>query len=354
MIRVLIVDDSAVMRKVLSESLSSCRDIEVVATAVDPFVARDKIVKLKPDVITLDLEMPRMHGLSFLAKLMKHHPMPVVVVSSLTPKNSDMALSALRNGAAEVICKPSNPGDTSSIGPRLAYAIRAAASAKVMEPVQKDKREGKATAPIRTRVPRKCSRNIIALGASTGGTVALERVLRDIPKSSPGIVIVQHMPEYFTATFAQRLDTTVTIDVREAEDGDRIENGLALVAPGNYHMLLKRDSKGYFVKIKDGPPVHFQRPSVDVLFESVAGTAGKDAACAILTGMGSDGAAGLLTVRENGGYTVAQNEETSVIFGMPREAIRKGAVDSVLPLEEIASGLLDAVSGKENNNKDKT
>ena len=338
MIRVLVVDDSAIVRKVLTEELGRYPDIEVVGAAVDPYVARDMIVRLNPDVITLDIEMPRMDGLSFLAKLMKHRPMPVVVVSSLTPENSDTALRALELGAVEVMCKPGSAYSTADISRRLVQAVRAAARSRpaalrrlpAVSPVP----------PASGRFRLQTTRKIVAIGASTGGTGALEVVLQSFPADTPGTVIVQHMPEHFTNAFAKRLDGLCTMEVREARDGDEVVNGLCLIAPGDHHMVLDRSGAVYLVRLRGGPMVHYQRPAVDPLFESVARHAGVNAVGAILTGMGSDGADGLLAMRRAGARTIAQDEQTCVVFGMPREAIKVGAVEEVLPLSQIAPAVL--------------
>ena len=342
MIKVLIVDDSAVVRSILTSELSRHKDIEIIGTAVDPYVARDKIVKLRPDVITLDIEMPRMDGLSFLAKLMKHLPMPVVVVSSLTPKNSDTALKALELGAVEVLGKPGGSYSTQDISRSLANAIRAAASAKI----QKSPAIGPNSANITPIKPIqfKTTHQIIAIGASTGGTKAIETVLTRMPANAPATVIVQHMPEAFTRAFAERLNQICRMEVREARDNDHAIPGLALIAPGNYHMLLKRSGGNYLVRIKDGPRVHYQRPSVDILFQSVAKSAGGNAVGAILTGMGADGAKGLLAMKESGAYTVAQDEATSVVFGMPKEAIALGAADKIVPLPLISQEIIAGIT----------
>lgn len=339
MIKVLVVDDSAIVRKILTEELSRYRDIEIVGTAVDPYVARDKIVKLRPDVITLDLEMPRMDGLSFLAKLMKHYPMPVVVLSSLTPRNSENALKAMELGAVEVLCKPGSAYSTLNISRQLANAVRAAASAQInvhrLKPPPPD-----TVRNLRLQTTHK----VVAVGASTGGTKAIETVLRGMPTSSPGIVIVQHMPENFTTAFAKRLNDICQMEVREAKDGDRVVTGLALIAPGNRHMVLNRSGGDYLVKIRTGPPVHYQRPSADVLFHSVAKHAGQNALGVLLTGMGADGAKGLLAMRRSGSKTIAQDEKTCVVFGMPREAIKLGAVDQVVPLPQISREIINMLS----------
>ena len=341
MINVLIVDDSAVVRKILAEELSKYRDIHIVGTAVDPFVARDKIVKLQPDVITLDLEMPRMDGLSFLVKLMKYHPMPVVVLSSLTPKNSETALKALELGAVEVLCKPGSAYSTLDVSRNLVHAIRAAASARIQ---RQPKTPASDAEPPQEPLQFKTTHKVIAIGASTGGTKAIESILRGMPTTAPGMVIVQHMPENFTSAFAKRLDETCTIRVREARDNDPVVPGLALIAPGNRHMLLQRSGGNYLVRIKNGVPVYYQRPSVDVLFHSVAKHAGRNAVGVLLTGMGVDGAKGLLSMRRNRAYTLAQDEATSIVFGMPKEAIRLGAVDEVVPLEAVSTSIINALN----------
>jgi len=344
-IRVLIVDDSAIVRKTLCSELSKYRDIEVVGSAVDPYVARDKIIRLRPEVITLDLEMPRMNGLAFLAKLMKYHPLPVVVVSSLTPKNSEAAMKALELGAIEVICKPGSAYRTPEISRQLIHAIRAAASARItQQQVTLDTSPaGSATHNIHLQTTHK----VIAIGASTGGTRAIESVLRGLPVTSPGTLIVQHMPEQFTTTFAQRLNQICQIEVREAQDNDPVGPGIALVAPGNRHMLLQQNGARYLVRIKNGPAVNHQRPSVDVLFQSVSHSAGSNAVGVLLSGMGADGAKGLLAMHEKGAYTLAQDEQTCVVFGMPKEAIRLGAVDRVVPIERVPSAIISFLQTQE-------
>ena len=336
MIRVLVVDDSAVVRKMFVEGLASEKDIEVVGTAPDPYVARDKIVQLKPDVITLDIEMPRMDGLTFLRKLMKHKPMPVIIVSSLTPKGSTTALEAMEYGAVEVLSKPGSAYSLGEMSMQLADKIRAAARARLRVPDPTA-----AAAPVRRITALSETTNkIIAIGASTGGTEALKTVLTAFPPNAPGTVIVQHMPANFTTAFANRLNTLCQIRVKEAQDGDSVVPGLALIAPGNYHLLLRRSGARYFVNVRTGPMVHHQRPAVDVLFESVAKTAGSNAVGIILTGMGADGAKGMLSMKEAGAKNVAQNEETCVVFGMPNEAIKLGGVDKVVPLQNIADTAL--------------
>lgn len=349
MIKVLIVDDSAVVRKLLTEELNKQKDIEVVGTAMNPYIARDKIVRLKPDVLTLDLEMPRMDGLSFLAKLMKYHPMPVVVVSSLTPKNSQNALNALRLGAVDVICKPGSAYSTQNITQDIVKAIRTAAIAKFdQHPLPSELPPSPLinhTSSAGTQLVHTTNK-LIAIGSSTGGTRALEALFTQLPANLPGIVVVQHMPPIFTKSFANRLNTICRVNVKEAEDGDQVRPGTVLIAPGNYHMLVEKDGAKYYVRIKQGPPVHHQRPSVDVLFNSVAQHAGVNAVGVILTGMGADGAKGLLAMRESGAYTIGQDEETCVVYGMPREAVRMGAVMDVLPLHRIAGALVKYMKRK--------
>lgn len=348
MIKVLVVDDSAIVRRVLSVHLSRAADIEVVGTAVDPYVAREKIIALRPDVITLDLEMPRMGGLAFLARLMKYYPLPVIVVSSLTPQGSEAAMRALELGAVDVIAKPGAGYTVGEIAQMLVDRIRAAAAA---HRVQKD-RALPPEVPSRSFEPPMAtagsgSRKILAIGASTGGTEAIKKVLLGLPANGPATVIVQHMPANFTAAFAQRLNQLCLMDVREARDQDVLAPGVALVAPGNRHMTLRRCGSRYGVEIKNGPPVHHQRPSVDVLFHSVAQQAGADAVGAILTGMGGDGARGLLAMRRAGAVTLAQDEASCVVFGMPREAIALDAAEKVVPIEQMSRQILGAVSGKQ-------
>lgn len=339
MIKVLIVDDSALIRKILTDELSKYDDIEVVGSAVDPYVARDKIFQLKPDVITLDVEMPRMDGITFLSKLMKHFPIPVVIVSSLTPENSELSIKALEIGAVEVLCKPSSPYSTPDISRQLVNAIRSAASAKLKKNPQTIEIQKIEKQPILSQY--KTTKKVLAIGASTGGTIALEKVLKHLPSNISGIVIVQHMPEHFTLSFAKRLNDICHMEVREAKDGDNVVTGLALLAPGNKHMILQKSGANFFVKIIDGDPVHYQRPSVDVLFDSVSENAGKNAIGAILTGMGADGAKGLLKMHNRGAYTIAQDEESCVVFGMPKEAIKLGACDEILPLSQIPQRLIE-------------
>ena len=336
-IRVLIVDDSAVVRQILTDELSRCPDLEVIGTAPDPYVARDMIVALKPDVITLDIEMPRMDGLSFLRRLMTHYPLPTIVVSSLTPEGGQLAMEALDAGAVEVMCKPGPSYSVGDMAVQLIERIKAAAGVKVSS-------RPRSTAPAaRTAAPcalTKTTNKVVAIGASTGGTQALQEVLCAMPRNAPPIVIVQHMPEKFTKAFAERLDAICDIDVAEAVNGDSVRPGRALIAPGNHHMVLNRSGAVYYVQVKQGPLVNRHRPSVDVLFQSVAQYAGANAVGVILTGMGGDGAAGMLAMKQKGAYTVAQDEASCVVFGMPKEAIRMGGVDSVVGLGNVCGAIL--------------
>jgi two-component system chemotaxis response regulator CheB len=344
MIKVLIVDDSAVVRQILAKELSRANDIEVVATASDPFIARDKIIRFQPDVMTLDIEMPRMDGLTFLRKVMAHHPIPTIIVSSLTPKGGTMALEALDAGAIDVICKPGEAYTVGDISAILVDQVRAAARIKFdrIAGIRRTIKE----APVRKLSLGRTTNKIIAIGASTGGTVAIEHVLLQFPRNTPGIVIVQHMPEKFTRSFAERLDSLCEIDVREAKDGDSILPGLALVAPGNFHTVVKRSGARYFVEVKDGPPAFHQRPSVEVMFNSVARFVGANAVGVILTGMGSDGALGLKAMRDAGAHTIAQDEATSVVWGMPGEAVKADAAELVLPLQQIAEKALELAAAE--------
>jgi two-component system chemotaxis response regulator CheB len=342
-IRVLIVDDSAVVRKVFNNELSRERGIKVIGTAPDPYVARDKIVKLRPDVITLDIEMPRMDGITFLKKLMKYYPLPIIIVSSLTPKGGKMALEALASGALEVISKPSAAYSVGDMSVQLADKIRAVARVNVKERLNPVHRSDPVKPVTLSRALTASTNKIIAIGASTGGTEAIKTVLTPMPPNSPGIVIVQHMPAQFTTSFAERLDSLSEIHVKEAKDGDSVVNGQALLAPGNFHMLLKRSGARYYVQVKKGPLVHHQRPAADVLFRSVANYAGANAVGIILTGMGSDGAAGLLEMKKAGARTVAQDEKSCVVFGMPKEAIKLGAAEKVVSLGDITKTALKMI-----------
>ncbi len=339
-IKVLVVDDSAIVRKIFSEELSKESDIQVVGTAPDPFVARDKIVKLKPDVVTLDIEMPRMDGITFLKKLMKYFPLPVIIVSSLTRKGGKLALEAVESGAVEVLSKPGASYSVGDMKQQLADKIRAAARVHVSRRQEQTPVSDSPTV-LSSSALKETTNKIIAIGASTGGTEALKKVLLRFPSTVPGILVVQHMPPNFTTAFADRLDNMCQIGAKEAEDGDSVLPGRALVAPGNYHMLLKRSGARYYVSVKTGPMVCHQRPSVDVLFNSVAQHAGSNVVGVILTGMGADGAKGMLKMRQAGARTIGQDEASCVVFGMPKEAIKAGAVEKVVPLEQVAQAVMN-------------
>ena len=338
-IRVLIVDDSAIVRKIFSEELSKYPDIEIVGVAPDPFVARDKIVSLKPDVITLDIEMPRMDGLTFLKKLMKYYPLPTIIVSSLTPKGGKLTMEAMDIGAVDVIAKAGSSYSVGDMSAQLVEKIRAASRVKMVKREITDVAEE--AEPIRAL--SQTSNKVIAIGASTGGTEALKKVLIKMPPNSPGIVIVQHMPANFTTAFAARLNDLCQISVKEAQDNDSVTPGMALLAPGNFHMILRRSGARYYVEVKTGPMVHHQRPAVDILFKSTAKYAGSNAIGVILTGMGSDGAEGLFEMKKAGASTIAQDEKSCVVFGMPKEAIKLGAADKIVTLESIASEIVKMV-----------
>jgi len=346
-IQVLIVDDSSVVRQTLQEILGSDPRIQVMAVAPDPFAAAARIAECVPDVITLDVEMPRMDGITFLQKLMSQHPIPVVLCSSLAEQGSETALKALEYGAVEIIQKPRLGTkqflEESRI--RICDAVKAAALAKPRRVVQSQKVEPKLTADAvlakaTNLAMAETTEKVIIVGASTGGTEAIREFLVALPPDTAGIVIVQHMPEHFTASFARRLNELCRVTVKEAEDNDTVLRGRALIAPGNFHTLLKRSGARYFVEVRDGPLVSRHRPSVDVLFRSAARYAGKNAVGVIMTGMGDDGAKGLLEMKQAGAATLAQDEATCVVFGMPQEAIKLGAAERVLPLKEIAPAVL--------------
>lgn len=347
-IRVLIVDDSAVVRQTLEDILSSDPDIEVIGTAIDPFVAAERLKKEVPDVITLDIEMPRMDGLTFLRKLMAQHPIPVVICSSVAAQGTETALKALEYGAIEIISKPKVGTkkflEESRI--RLCDAVKAAAmskpgKAKLIKPLTvKPKLDADAVIPMAKPQHISATEKICLVGASTGGTEALRVFLEQLPVGCPPVAIVQHMPEHFTAAFARRLNSICAIDIKEAEDGDNMVRGQALIAPGNRHMLLKRSGSRYYVEVKEGPLVSRHRPSVDVLFRSGARYGGRNVVAAIMTGMGDDGAKGMRELFDVGAYTIAQDEATCVVFGMPQEAIKAGGVNKVMPLQRIAQEMV--------------
>ena len=337
-IKVLIVDDSAIVRKVFTEVLSNEPGIKVIGTAPDPFIARDKIVRLKPDVITLDLEMPRMHGLTFLKKLMRYNPLPVIIVSSLTRNGGKLALEAIESGAVEVLSKPGSAFSVGEMHLQLADKIRAAARVTVYRHGAVYSRIDDASlesAPLMETTDK-----VIAMAASTGGTEALRRILESLPPTIPGVIVVQHMPPNFTKAFAERLNKLCRLEISEARNGDSVMPGHVLIAPGNKHLLLNRSGARYYVSVKDGPLVNHQRPSADVLFKSTAENIGANALGVILTGMGADGAKGLLQMREAGAMTIAQDEQSCIIFGMPKEAIKMGAAAKVVPLDLIPGEII--------------
>jgi two-component system, chemotaxis family, protein-glutamate methylesterase/glutaminase len=382
-IRILIVDDSAIVRKILTEALSGENDMEVVGTAPDPYIARDKIISLRPDVLTLDIEMPRMDGLTFLKKLMHFHPIPTIVISSLAQTSCHAAIQALEFGAAEVLAKPGGPYSVGELRRDLAGKVRAAAAARLRRPnpsaspatqpspapaTRLEAISAATAGPLRQSIPASVLPNkggvpasahppakprpvritaptfspavIFAIGASTGGTEAIAAVLTRLPQNSPGIVITQHIPAQFSNAFAKRLNELCAMEVKEAQDGDTVQSGRVLVAPGDFHMILRKGAGGYYVSVKTGPRICYQRPSVDVLFASVAETAGADATGILLTGMGTDGAQGMLKMHRSGARTIAQDEASCVVYGMPREAVALGAADQILPLSAIAEAML--------------
>lgn len=349
MVKVLIVDDSAIVRKLLSRHLGRYDDIDIVGTAVDPYDAREKIINLKPDVLTLDIEMPRMDGISFLKRLMTYYPIPTVMVSSLTREGCETTLEALDIGAVDFVAKPSagSLGDVDELVDELYCKIIAASMANVKRLGKVGhipNTERKNPTSSRDIAIKNKSNKIIALGASTGGTEALKEVLSQMPSNAPGIVIAQHMPEIFTKYLAERLNSLSSIEVYEAEDGMAVRPGTALIAPGNYHMELKINGPNYYVKTSQGAKVNNHRPSVDLLFNSVAISAGNNAIGVIMTGMGADGAKGLWDMKRAGAKTIAQDEESCVVFGMPKEAIKLGAAGRVVGLAEIPSAILSMLN----------
>lgn len=345
MIKVFIIDDSAIVRKVLTEIFTEDPEIDVVGAASDPIFAMDKMAKENwPDVIVLDIEMPRMDGITFLKKLMTDRPTPTVICSTLAISNSETSFLALANGAVDIITKPKVGlkdflNETKIM---IIDTVKAAAGTNLKKLTQKREKITLSDDIINsTELSKiKATDKIIAIGTSTGGTHALEVILQPLPISTPAIVIVQHMPEKFTLAFANRLNKLCNIEVREAKDGDKVLPGLALIAPGNKHMQLKRSGAQYTVEITDGPLINRHRPSVDVLFRSVARSAGRNATGIIMTGMGDDGATGLLEMHNAGAYTIAQDEATSVVYGMPKEAVKKGGVEKIVPLEKIPNEIL--------------
>ncbi|KAB8033826.1 protein-glutamate methylesterase/protein-glutamine glutaminase [Fluviispira multicolorata] len=344
-IRVLIVDDSNIIRQLVAHMLSSDPDIEVVGFAPDPYVAREKLVELKPDVMTLDIQMPKMDGLTFLEKVMEHFPVPTIVISSYVKEKSETALRALAIGAVDIFAKPVLDKNTllESIGLELIGKVKAAAGAKVS-----NIRSMNMNHPLNTNVKKvipgnfsKTQKTILAIAASTGGTEALKHLLSNLPAEIPGTVIVQHMPKEFTARFADSLNSICPFEVKEAESNDIVHPGRVLLAPGNLHMILAKHGSQFCVRLKDGPLVHGVRPAADPLFSSVAQLVGKNAIGVVLTGMGYDGAQGLLEMKNAGSFNIAQDENTSIVFGMPKEAIAIGATHTVLPLQKISKCIMD-------------
>ncbi len=351
-IKVMVVDDSALVRKLMTEVLSSDKDIEVIAQARDPIYALEKLKKIKPDVITLDIEMPRMDGNTFLAKSMAENPIPVVICSSLAEQGAATTLEAIKKGAVDIITKPGVgvKGLLQESSLQILQAVKGAAKSRVRKrskPLEiKPKNSADVILPQSQKAMHETTEKIIAIGASTGGTQALRDLLSRMPAVSPGILIVQHMPEKFTTAFAGHLNELSDMDVSEAKKGDRLIPGKVLIAPGGQHMLLKRSGAFYQVDIIDGPLVSRHRPSVDVLFRSVARSAGRNAVGCLMTGMGDDGAQGLLEMKNTGARTFAQDEASSVVFGMPQEAWKKGAAEGLVSLDDIPQTLLDACMGK--------
>ena len=344
-INVLVVDDSAIVRQSLSRILSSDPKVHVLGAAADPYIAVTKISKQVPDVITLDIEMPKMDGLTFLQRIMSQHPIPVVIISSLTAKGSELAIKALELGAVDIIQKNTLSIDTfSDNSQRIIDVVKAAGKSVVRRRARSRETSTTPRSSSNTSSLSVTSNKIIAIGASTGGTEAIRTVLEQMPIDCPGITIVQHMPEMFTRSFAERLNSLCKIEVKEAQDGDSVLRGRALIAPGNYHMELRRSGSKYYVRTHDGESVNRHRPSVDVLFFSAAKHAGKNAVGIIMTGMGADGAKGLLAMRQAGAYTLAQDEKTSVVYGMPKEAVKLGAVNNIAPLNSLVEQTLTSIN----------
>ncbi|CAN6465151.1 unnamed protein product [Victoria cruziana] len=355
-IRVLIVDDSASVRQALAKVLTEDGDIEIMGAAADPFLAAKRLQEDVPDVITLDVEMPKMDGITFLRKIMSQHPIPVVMCSSLTESGSETLMQALEAGAVDVILKPKIAAADflAESGARIRETIRAAAQARLGSARKRLASASSSSGPAAKltadavlpppsgRAMAKTTEMVVCIGASTGGTEALRELLVALPANTPGIVIVQHMPEKFTAAFAKRLNGLCEVEVKEAENGDPVLRGHVLIAPGDKHMLLERQGARYMVSVRDGPLVSRHRPSVDVLFRSAARSAGSNAMGVIMTGMGDDGARGMLEMHQAGAFNVAQDEATSVVYGMPKEAVAKGGVDRIVPLEQIAKEILAA------------
>ena len=341
-IRVLVIDDSALIRGVMTEILSDDPDITVVGAAPDPYAARDKIKTLNPDVLTLDVEMPKMDGLTFLQKLMAARPMPVVMVSSLTEGGAATTMQALESGAVDFVTKPTVDiqHGLEDLAHQITSKVKAAAQATVKKRTPPADCEERIKALAAQSAMIKTTDTLIAIGSSTGGTEALRELLEVLPPNTPPILMTQHMPEHFTKTFANRLNELCQIQVKEAQEGDSVIPGQALLAPGNFHMELRRSGAKYYVTLNQEPPVNRHRPAVDPMFQSVARFAGANSVGVILTGMGNDGAAGMLAMKKAGAFNLAQDEKTCVVFGMPKEAIKAGGVDKILPLPDIPSAIL--------------
>jgi len=337
-IKVLVVDDSAIVRKVLSDELAKDPQIEIVGTAPDPFIARDKILQLHPDILTLDVEMPKMDGITFLRKLMASKPMPVIVLSSLTPQGGKVAMEALEAGAVEVMCKPGASYSVGDACSELTSIIKVAAKVRVQKRQENSVTSGGSGSRL---AMTETTNKIFAIGASTGGVNALTNVLPRLPANAPGTLVVQHMPAQFTTSFAERLNGLCQMQVKEAANGDTVIPGRVLIAPGGFHMMLQRSGANYHVTVKDGPKVCRQKPSVEVMMNSVAKFAGANAVGAMLTGMGNDGAVGLLNMRNAGAHTLAQDEASCTVFGMPKEAINTGAAEKIVSLDDVAKAMID-------------
>jgi two-component system chemotaxis response regulator CheB len=345
-IKLLIVDDSAIIRKILSDELSKYPDIHIIATAPDPYVARDKIIQYKPDVMTLDVEMPRMDGVTFLEKLMRNRPIPTIILSTLTSKGCDLAIRAFEVGALEVMHKPEVDVSykLTEMIEQLVEKIRAAYLARNKINNKPVAAKPSPVSSAKSATLLKTTDKVVAIGASTGGTEALRAILPALPANFPGIVIAQHMPANFTKSFADSLNASCALEVKEAQDNDTIRPGLALLAPGNYHMITRRSGTRYYVNLQQGPMIHHQRPAVDVLFNSVAKYIGKNAVGVILTGMGKDGAGGLLKMKQSGAKTIGQDEKSCVVYGMPKVAFESGAVEFQKPLEQIPVFIMQLLS----------
>jgi two-component system chemotaxis response regulator CheB len=341
--RVLVVDDSPLMRRLLSDIINAAADLRVVGAAADPIAAHAMLKTLDPDVLTLDVEMPRMNGIDFLRRLMRFRPMPVVMVSALTARGSAQTLKALELGAVDFVAKPSSPaaGDAAEFAEEVREKIRNAGASRARPPAAPERRSPTPPVMVAARPGwRPAAEDLVVVGASTGGTEALKEVLVALPENTPGILVVQHMPQSFTGSFARRLDGLCRIRVKEAAHGERVQPCTAYVAPGHSHLLVRKAGAGYQTELSRAEPVNRHRPSVDVLFHSAAACAGRHSVGVILTGMGKDGAAGMLAMRRSGAWTIAQDQATCVVYGMPREAVALGAVDEVAPLPEIGSRLM--------------